>query len=142
MLGDGPFEALASVYVQHFAATQWDVNRYGESFCDLLAAQVHGAKANAFDWPAIAVLAATEYGITDQYYADSDLKHGGEPTVVDADASVELCQEWIQRLADLHPYAYIAERLSFGSSVVIWRDDLRIKVMPVEMILDAGDRCP
>lgn len=142
VLGDGPFGALSTVYVQHFPANQWDVNRYGERFSELLAAQVNGAKADVFDWPAIAALAAIEYGITEQYYADSDLKHGGEPTVIDADESIQLRQDWIHRLAELHPYADIAARLSFESSVAIWRDDLRIKVMPVDLILDTGDGPP
>lgn len=139
LLGDGPFGALAHVYVQHFPASQWDVNRYGERFSELLAAQVYGAKADVFDWPGIAALAAIEYAITEQYYADHDLKHGGEPTVIDVDESVRLHQDWIHRLAALHPYADIAARQSFESSVAVWRDDLRIKVMPADLILDTGD---
>ena len=139
VLGDGSFAALAGVYVKHFPASQWDVNRYGERFSELLAAQVNGVKADAFDWPAIAALAAIEYAITEQYYADNDLKHGGEPTVIEAEATVQLHQGWIHRLAALHPYADIAARLSFESSVAVWREDLRIKVMPVDLILDTGD---
>jgi len=139
VLGEGPFGALSSVYVKHFPASQWDVNRYGEHFSELLAAQVNGAKADAFDWPAIAALAAIEYAITEQYYADKNLKQGGEPTLIDAEEAVQLHQDWIHRLAALHPYADIAARLSIESSVAVWRDDLRIKVMPVDLILDTGD---
>lgn len=139
VLGEGPFGALSSVYVQHFPASQWDVNRYGEHFSELLAAQVNGTRADAFDWPAIAGLAAIEYAITEQYYADKDLEQGGEPILIDADESIQLHQDWIHSLAALHPYADIAAKLLFKSSVAVWREDLRIKVMPVDLILDAGD---
>lgn len=135
-LGATPFAALSNVYVQHFPASQWDINRYGEQFADLLAAQVHGAKADAFDWPALAALASIEYAMTAQYYADDDINHGGEPTLVDADATISLDRHWIHRLAELHPYADIAARISFESPVAVWRDALRIKVMPSQVIFD------
>lgn len=137
-LGETPFAALSNVYVQHFPASQWDINRYGEQFSELLAAQVNGAKADAFDWPALAALAAVEYAITAQYYADDDVKHGGEPLLVDAASELSLDRNWVYQLAELHPYADIAARISFESPVAIWRDGLRIKVMPSEQVFNAS----
>lgn len=137
-LGETPFAALSNVYVQHFPASQWDINRYGDQFAELLAAQVHGARADAFDWPALAALAAVEYAITAQYYADDDVGHGGEPILVDAASEVSLDRSWVHQLAELHPYADIAVRISFESPVAIWRDGLRIKVMPSEQVFNAS----
>lgn len=136
-LGETPFAALSNVYVQHFPASQWDINRYGEQFSELLAAQVHGAKADAFDWPALAALAAVEYAITAQYYADDDVVHGGEPILVDAASELSLDCRWLHQLAELHPYADISARISFESPVAIWRDGLRIKVMPSQQVFNA-----
>lgn len=139
-LGETPFAALSNVYVQHFPASQWDINRYGEQFAELLAAQVHGAKADAFDWPALAALAAVEYAITAQYYADDDVDHGGEPILVDAACELSLDRHWVHQLAELHPYADIAARISFEAPVAIWRDGLRIKVMPSRQVFNADAR--
>lgn len=71
-LGTDCFRALACVYVRHFPPQEWDINRYGVSFPDLLAAQCHSPRADQYDWEALAVAAQEDYTQTCRYYGASD----------------------------------------------------------------------
>ncbi len=131
LLGDAAFMALSRVYVRHYRPTRWDLNVFGERFYELVAAQIHGSKADAYDWEALSLLALIEYAITVQYYADTDVHHGGEAILLDAPSSDCLSSDWLLHLAALHPYADIVEGFMPGKPIAVWREGLRIKVMSV-----------
>ncbi|MGB0734231.1 MAG: putative DNA-binding domain-containing protein [Pontibacterium sp.] len=133
-LGDVAFSALGGVYVAHYPATVWDLNRYGESFSSFLAAQAHGPKANDFNWLAISLLAKIEFGVTEQYYAELDIHRGGEATVIEDEHLVKLDAELCGLLAKHHPYLSISEepvdgQVSVSLPVAIWRDHLTIRMV-------------
>jgi len=142
LLGDAAFMALSRVYVRHYSPMRWDLNVYGERFYELVAAQIHGSKADAYDWEALSLLARIEYAMTVQYYSDADLHHGGEPVLLDTTLSDCLSSEWLQRLAVLHPYADIAEGIIPGRPIAVWREELRTKVASVELRVGAGEGIP
>ena len=111
ILGGSVFSALTSAYAKHFKSQQWDINLYGDQFSGFLAAQVNSARAEAFDWPAIAWLASLEFKLLQLYYADdlTNAKGNEAPKITvqqnyDGEADVDRLVEWLKELDRQHPW--------------------------------------
>ena len=125
LLGEDIFNALAQAYLQHYPPRQWDLNRYGGDFADLVAAQRHGAKAAHCDWASLARIARLEYAIIHCYYADP--QHGiAGPVWLPCSAQAPLPATVPAALLRQHPYLAIDQPLSLQQPIAVYRHQLRI----------------
>lgn len=79
LCGEELFYPLAQQYIihhdrqhqhqhRHQHQQRWDINQFGNGFCDWLAQQQFGPKANEKDWLLLADIAKVEYHILGFYY--------------------------------------------------------------------------
>lgn len=125
VLSEDVFSALGKVYTEHYPPTNWDLNLYGSQFPAFLGAQVHGPKADAFNWHLVADIAAVEYAITQQYYATTD---SNEATILNMDAAEFLDEQLFQALNQQHPYVAVTVDAINAETLIIYRHDLQIVI--------------
>jgi len=121
------FSALAVVYVKHYPSTQWDLNIYGDSFHELLAAQTQGGKAKEADWSLLAMIARLEYAIGRAYYG-----YAKDERLSPYDRTIDNSGEFLFRLRQQHPYTRIAENLDINRDLVIRCIDSKIYLNNVD----------
>ncbi|MDC3332679.1 DNA-binding domain-containing protein [bacterium] len=142
LLGEQVFAALAMAYVENYPSVHWDINRYGESFSTLLAAQCHGARADAYDWSLLSGIAQLEYGICRLYYSASDtvltiasLPSGGSALTVGSNDIV------MQGLMASHSYFDISPVINLAQPMLLRWQGLRLLLVnsAVRKILEGED---
>jgi hypothetical protein len=132
LLGEPVFAALASVYAQHYPASFWDLNRFGDQFPDFLRVQALGPRGDQVHWAFMASIADLEYAIAMQYYADLELKAGGDVikvAVCDAEAMTE---ERLRNLNQLHPYLSVSMGCVNAQQLLVWRQGLQVKLSAMD----------
>ncbi|MCX4029179.1 putative DNA-binding domain-containing protein [Endozoicomonas sp. SM1973] len=127
LLGETTFIALAQVYSQHFPATHWDINLYGNQFADFIASQVNSAQATSLPWLSIASVASIEYSIVYAYYADDDDKKQGYQSLAGR-IGAEFSNKAHKLLADHYPYCDFPSHWQPNKPVAIWREGIKIKL--------------
>ena len=135
-LGATTFAALARAYSVHYPSREWDLNLFGAGFPELLMAQHNNPRAAERDWRLLAAIARVEYSIASAYYADdppgaaSGAVHSGEhgiASLLAADAA--LPTPWTSAaMQRRNPFADIPGALVFNREIVIYRQDLRVRV--------------
>lgn len=126
LLGEQAVSALSNVYAQHYPAEHWDLNLYGSSLPEFLHAQQYGPRTRAYNWVLISEVARLEYLIALQYYADSDLEHGGEKLSIELEALASQSEEFFLRLNQLHPYLRTSVDVIGVSHLCVWREDIQV----------------
>lgn len=126
LLGEQAFSALSNVYAKHYPAEHWDLNLYGLSLPEFLRVQQHGPRAQVYNWELISEVAQLEYLIARQYYADSDLGHGGERLSVEFESIAGQSEEFFLRLNQLHPYLRTSVDVVGARRLSVWREDIQV----------------
>jgi hypothetical protein len=129
LLTSRAFAAVAKAYIANYPSEHWDINRYGEDFNELLAAQLYSSRADEFDWELISAVAKIEYTLCQLYYSNMDSTlaiallpfHLSALTVSSAD---DLCQG----LLSYHPYIKIKQEIDFTQALQLHWQGLRIVV--------------
>ncbi|WP_299176359.1 putative DNA-binding domain-containing protein [uncultured Neptuniibacter sp.] len=133
LLDEPVFAALTRVYAQHYPASLWDLNRFGERFSEFLRAQAQGPRGDQVQWRWVASIADLEYAIALQYYADLDLQAGGDVINVAVCDPEEMTEERLLYLNQLHPYLSVSVECVHAQQLAVWRQGLQV-------ILGALDR--
>lgn len=125
-LGEKFFTALAYSYAKHYPSSQWDINLYGASFADFVAAQTQSDKALDADWQQAATLARIEYAISQAYYDDDKTDATTARWVHPIGPALD--PKWVCDLQKQHPYLQTELNLKLNQAMAVWRADLKIQL--------------
>ncbi|WP_136679807.1 DNA-binding domain-containing protein [Neptunomonas sp. XY-337] len=124
LLGAETFSQLSHVYAAHYPAAHWDINRYGDQFSRFIEAQIHGPRGSYLDWSLYSDVAAIEYAITEQYYADDE----AYPSFVVLYAPEKLTLSLLQQLHLAHPYTDISTDCAGAKALHIYRRGIALYI--------------
>lgn len=124
LLSAETFSQLAHVYAAHYPAAHWDINRYGDQFSHFIEAQVQGSRGSCLDWPLYSDVAAIEYAITEQYYAD-DEAYSSFVVLCTPD---KLTPSLLQQLHLAHPYTDISGDCAGAKALHIYRRGITLYI--------------
>ncbi|MDE1465752.1 DNA-binding domain-containing protein [Spartinivicinus poritis] len=127
LLGETIFMALTQVYSQHYPATHWDINLYGNQFADLIASQINSAQATSLPWLSVASITSIEYGIVCAYYADDDHQQTGYQQLIGIPGA-KFLNKAHKLLADHYPYCDFPSHWLPDQAIAIWREGIKIKL--------------
>lgn len=122
LLGAEVFAQIAQVYATYFMAEHWDINLYGDQFSGFIAAQVNGPKGDLLDWHFFSDVAAIEYAVTAQYYADADQ----QGMTVSLNSPELISVSLLQQLHLVHPYTEISADCEHAEALYVVRDGISI----------------
>jgi len=124
LLNEKNFAALAHVYTQHFPATHWDINLYGDQFAQFLSAQVNSTKSVDFNWAVLSRLASIEYTITQCYFAKAKSLY----TFNLGASAVNFKPDTVHLLSEKHPYIRFHENCQLEDALVLSQDNYLVLI--------------